>query len=116
MNLAELSIKRPIFITCVVALMIVVGLVSFKNLPVDQFPDQFQPDGGRVREQIEEWPLRRRLRNELKIQVRERIFENPIGDSLRENSASVGFTLDISECAPAEQLTCEQSAPASRKE
>ena len=39
MNLAELSIKRPIFITCVVVLMIVLGMLSYKRMPVDQFPD-----------------------------------------------------------------------------
>lgn len=39
MSLAALSIKRPIFITCLIILMIVVGLVSFKSLPVDQMPD-----------------------------------------------------------------------------
>lgn len=39
MNLAEVSIKRPIFITCVVALMIILGLISYKKMPVDQFPD-----------------------------------------------------------------------------
>jgi len=39
MNLAELSIKRPIFITCVIVLMIVVGILSYKKMPVDQFPD-----------------------------------------------------------------------------
>lgn len=39
MNLAELSIKRPIFITCLVAFMIILGLISYKKMPVDQFPD-----------------------------------------------------------------------------
>lgn len=39
MNLAALSIKRPIFITCVVALMIVLGIVSMNKMAVDQFPD-----------------------------------------------------------------------------
>ena len=39
MNLAELSIKRPIFITCLVVLMIVMGILSLRNMPVDQFPD-----------------------------------------------------------------------------
>lgn len=39
MNLAALSIKRPIFISCLVILMIVVGLISYKKMPVDQFPD-----------------------------------------------------------------------------
>lgn len=39
MSLAELSIKRPIFITCLVLLMLVVGFFSYKKMPVDQFPD-----------------------------------------------------------------------------
>jgi len=39
MNLSELAIKRPIFITCIVALMIILGLISYKKMPVDQFPD-----------------------------------------------------------------------------
>ncbi len=39
MNLAELSIKRPIFITCIVSLMIILGIVAFKKMPVDMFPD-----------------------------------------------------------------------------
>lgn len=39
MNLAELSIRRPIFISCLVALMLIVGYISFKKMPVDQFPD-----------------------------------------------------------------------------
>lgn len=39
MSLAELSIRRPIFVTCIVALMIVVGFASILKLPVDLFPD-----------------------------------------------------------------------------
>lgn len=39
MNLAELAIKRPIFITCIITLMITLGLISYKKMPVDQFPD-----------------------------------------------------------------------------
>ncbi len=39
MNLADLSIKRPIFITCIVILLLVVGYMSLKSLPVDLFPD-----------------------------------------------------------------------------
>lgn len=39
MNLAALSIKRPVFISCLVILMIVVGLISYNKMPVDQFPD-----------------------------------------------------------------------------
>lgn len=39
MNLAELSIKRPIFISCIVFLMLAVGLLSLKKLGVDLFPD-----------------------------------------------------------------------------
>lgn len=39
MNLPALSIKRPIFIICIVILMLIVGFVSLKKMPVDQFPD-----------------------------------------------------------------------------
>lgn len=39
MSLADLSIKRPIFITCLVVLMLVMGFLSYKKMPVDQFPD-----------------------------------------------------------------------------
>lgn len=39
MNLAALSIKRPIFILCVVSLMLVLGVISLLKMPVDLFPD-----------------------------------------------------------------------------
>lgn len=39
MKLSELSIKRPIFITCVVVVMLVVGAVCMVTRPVDLFPD-----------------------------------------------------------------------------
>lgn len=39
MNLAALSIKRPIFITCLFFLTILVGFISFKKLGVDLFPN-----------------------------------------------------------------------------
>ncbi len=39
MNLAALAIKRPIFISCVVALTLILGFVSLKKMPVDLFPD-----------------------------------------------------------------------------
>lgn len=39
MNLAELSIKRPTFITCIVLLMLAVGYLSMKRLGVDLFPN-----------------------------------------------------------------------------
>jgi HAE1 family hydrophobic/amphiphilic exporter-1 len=39
MSLAELSIKRPIFVTCIVLSMLVIGWASFKSLSVDLFPD-----------------------------------------------------------------------------
>ena len=39
MNLASLSIRRPIFITCVVLLTLAVGLLSLFTLGVDLFPD-----------------------------------------------------------------------------
>lgn len=39
MNIARLSIYRPVFIACVFFLMIIVGLLSFTKLGVDLFPD-----------------------------------------------------------------------------
>ncbi len=39
MDLARLSVKRPIFITCIVILMLALGYISMKKLPVDLFPD-----------------------------------------------------------------------------
>jgi HAE1 family hydrophobic/amphiphilic exporter-1 len=39
MNLAELSIRRPIFITCIIIVMLALGLLSMRKLPVDLFPD-----------------------------------------------------------------------------
>jgi HAE1 family hydrophobic/amphiphilic exporter-1 len=39
MNLASLSIKRPVFITCIVTVILVVGWLSLKKLPVDLYPN-----------------------------------------------------------------------------
>ncbi len=39
MSLISTSIKRPIFITCVFILLIVVGYTSLKKLPIDIYPD-----------------------------------------------------------------------------
>lgn len=39
MNLAHLSIKRPIFVTCIATLILVMGYLSFRKLPVDLFPN-----------------------------------------------------------------------------
>jgi len=38
-NIAKFSIKRPVLITSIVAIMLAVGLLSMKKLGVDQFPD-----------------------------------------------------------------------------
>ena len=38
MNFATLSLKRPIFISCLVILMVVGGIVSMMSLPVDFYP------------------------------------------------------------------------------
>lgn len=43
MSLAELSIKRPIFISCIVILMLVLGWTCFKRLSVDKMPDTTFP-------------------------------------------------------------------------
>lgn len=39
MSLAEVSVKRPIFITCIVALMLILGVISMRSMSVDLFPD-----------------------------------------------------------------------------
>jgi len=39
MNLAALSIKRPTLIVAIVTVMLVVGLISYSKLSVDEFPD-----------------------------------------------------------------------------
>jgi HAE1 family hydrophobic/amphiphilic exporter-1 len=39
MNLADISIRRPIFITCIVLLMLAVGIFGMRSLGVDLFPD-----------------------------------------------------------------------------
>jgi hydrophobic/amphiphilic exporter-1 (mainly G- bacteria), HAE1 family len=39
MNLADLSIRRPTFITCIVLVMLAVGFLSMQRLGVDLFPD-----------------------------------------------------------------------------
>src|SRR2546423_15567408 len=39
MSLADLSIKRPTFITCIVIVMLAVGLLAMMRLGVDLFPD-----------------------------------------------------------------------------
>lgn len=39
MNLASFSIKRPVFIICVVVLMLVMGVMSLFNMSVDMFPE-----------------------------------------------------------------------------
>lgn len=39
MNLSALSIKRPIFISCVVSLMLILGVICLGKMPVDLFPD-----------------------------------------------------------------------------
>jgi len=39
MNLADLAIKRPTFITCIVILMLSIGLISMSRVGVDLFPD-----------------------------------------------------------------------------
>lgn len=39
MSLANVSIKRPIFITCVMIGIMVAGFMSFKKMSVDLYPE-----------------------------------------------------------------------------
>ena len=43
MNIAGLSIRRPIFITCIVAAIVVMGIISWSRLGVDLYPDVTEP-------------------------------------------------------------------------
>ncbi len=43
MNLSSLAIKRPVFISCVLLLVMVLGAAAFIKLPVDLFPDVTLP-------------------------------------------------------------------------
>ena len=43
MSLADLSIKRPVFITAILTILITVGYLSLKKMPVDLFPDVTLP-------------------------------------------------------------------------
>ena len=39
MNLAKLAIKRPIFISCIVLLIVILGLISYVNIGLDLLPN-----------------------------------------------------------------------------
>src|SRR5262245_42534110 len=39
MNISELAVKRPIFITCLFVLTLVLGALSMRDMSVDLFPD-----------------------------------------------------------------------------
>jgi HAE1 family hydrophobic/amphiphilic exporter-1 len=43
MSLADLSIKRPVFITAIIVVLMVAGFLSLKSMPVDQYPDVTLP-------------------------------------------------------------------------
>ena len=48
MFLSDLSIKRPVLITCVMLALLVLGLFSLRNLGIDQFPKVDIPTGQEV--------------------------------------------------------------------
>ncbi len=43
MSIASLSIKRPIFITSIVLLLMALGLLAYNRLGVDLYPDVTEP-------------------------------------------------------------------------
>ncbi len=43
MSIANISIKRPVFISCIIIIMLVLGYVSMKRLSVELFPDVNPP-------------------------------------------------------------------------
>ena len=46
MNPAKLAIKRPIFITCIVLIIIIIGAISYRTIPLELFPDVSFPTVG----------------------------------------------------------------------
>ena len=43
MFLSDVSIKRPVFATMLMVLLVVLGLVSYKRLAIDEYPDVTYP-------------------------------------------------------------------------
>ena len=43
MFLSDVSIKRPVFATMMMLLLVVLGLVSYKRLAIDEYPDVTYP-------------------------------------------------------------------------
>ncbi len=43
MNLPKLSIERPVFISCILSLILIAGVVCYNALGVDQYPDMNNP-------------------------------------------------------------------------
>ena len=43
MNLANVSIKRPVFVTMILALLIVLGFLGYSRMPVNEMPDAASP-------------------------------------------------------------------------
>ena len=43
MNLPKISIERPVFISCVLSLILILGVVAYNYLGVDQYPDVNMP-------------------------------------------------------------------------
>ena len=39
MNITEFSIRRPVFITCIMIAIITIGIMSFKKMVVELFPN-----------------------------------------------------------------------------
>jgi HAE1 family hydrophobic/amphiphilic exporter-1 len=39
MNIPKLSIERPVFVSCLIAMILILGGLAYRNLGVDQFPD-----------------------------------------------------------------------------
>jgi len=46
MNIAKLAIKRPIFITCIVAIIVILGAISYNEIGLELMPDVSYPAVG----------------------------------------------------------------------
>ena len=43
MNIVNVSIKQPVFVTMMMAVLVVIGILGYKRLSVDLFPETSNP-------------------------------------------------------------------------
>ena len=97
MSLPELSIRRPVFVTMVLVLLVLLGIVSYQKMDVNEMPDASFPDvsvdvtyEGAQPEQIDEQVVRK-----IEEAVSETKGVRHITSTSTEGSASIGIEFRI---------------------